>query len=172
VSAVESAADIAPQSSAPAAVADAPEPDESLLSPAMAARLARLGLMARRLPEARRRGRRRTRRIGAGIESIDTRPYELGDDPRRIAWSAYARLERLLVRVVADESPLRLVLVVDSSASMAFGQPSKIVQAARIAAGLAAVSLVPFGGCSNQISDKSIKIVEADRLSRTVARRL
>ena len=121
---------------------DAPlSPDASLLSPEMAARLGRLSLLARRMAEARRRGRRRTRRAGAGAEMIDTRPYVIGDDPRRIDWAAYARLERLLVRLTADEAPLRLALIVDASASMRFGAPSKLRQAARVAAGLAAVAL-------------------------------
>jgi uncharacterized protein (DUF58 family) len=115
--------------------------DTSLLAPEFAARLGRLSLMARRLAEARRRGPRRTRRIGGGVEMIDTRPYAVGDDPRRIAWSAYARLERLLVRLAVDEAPLRLALVVDTSASMRFGAPSKLRQATRVAAGLAAVAL-------------------------------
>jgi uncharacterized protein (DUF58 family) len=119
----------------------APSPDASLLSPDIAARLARLALLARRMPEAERRGRRRTRRVGTGVEAIDTRPYALGDDPRRVAWSAYARLEKLLVRVVADEAPVRLAVVIDTSASMAFGAPTKLRQACRIAAGLAAVAL-------------------------------
>lgn len=116
-------------------------PSASLLSPEMAARLGRLSLLARRVAEARRRGRRRTHRVGGGVEMIDTRPYVMGDDPRRIAWAAYARLERLLVRLVADEAPLRLALVVDTSASMRFGAPTKLRQATRIAAGLAAVAL-------------------------------
>ncbi len=119
----------------------APAPEASLLDPEMTARLAKLALVARRIPEARRKGRRRTRRIGSGTDAIDTRPYTLGDDPRRIAWPAYARLERLLTRVVADEAPLRLVLLVDQSASMGFGTPTKLRQACRIAAGLAAVAL-------------------------------
>jgi uncharacterized protein (DUF58 family) len=116
-------------------------PDASLLSPEMAARLGRLSLLARRVAEARRRGRRRTRRIGSGAELIDTRPYVRGDDPRRIAWAAYARLERLLVRLTADEAPLRLALIVDASASMRFGVPSKLRQAVRVAAGLGVVAL-------------------------------
>jgi len=119
----------------------APGPDVSLLDPEMTARLAKLALIARRIPEARRKGRRRTRRVGTGTDAIDTRPYSLGDDPRRIAWHAYARLERLLTRVVADEAPLRLVLIVDQSASMGFGTPAKLTQACRVAAGLAAVAL-------------------------------
>jgi uncharacterized protein (DUF58 family) len=126
-------------------VAEAPRPpiaaDASLLSPEMAARLGRLSLLARRLGESRRRGRRRTRRMGGGVELVDTRAYVAGDDPRRIAWAAYARLERLLVRLVADEAPLRLALIVDTSASMRFGDPPKLRQAARVAAGLAAVAL-------------------------------
>jgi len=113
----------------------------ALLSPEMVGRLGRLALAARRVASARRNGRRRTRRVGSGIETIDLRPYEVGDDPRRIAWHAYARLEGLLVRLVADEAPLRLVLALDESASMAFGEPSKLRQAARLAAGFAAVAL-------------------------------
>jgi uncharacterized protein (DUF58 family) len=116
-------------------------PDASLLSAEMAARLGRLTLMSRRLSDARRRGRRSNRRAGGGSEMIDTRPYVVGDDPRRIAWAAYARFEKLLVRLVADEAPLRLALVLDTSASMGFGSPTKLRQAARIAAGLAAVAL-------------------------------
>src|SRR5580704_16290426 len=139
-------------------VADAPlSPDASLLSPEIAARLGRLTLLSRRLADARRRGRRRTRRAGSGVELIDTRPYVHGDDPRLVAWAAYARLERLLVRLVADEAPLRLALVVDASASMRFGSPTKLRQAVRVAAGLAAVALTgedrfaAFGASSGKV---------------------
>ncbi|MBX3222249.1 MAG: DUF58 domain-containing protein [Labilithrix sp.] len=115
--------------------------DASLLSPEIAGRLGRLAIVARKAATARSRGRRRARRVGGGTETIDLRAYGAGDDPRRIAWHAYARLERLLVRLVADEAPLRLTLVVDQSASMSYGRPAKIRQAARIAAGFAAVAL-------------------------------
>jgi uncharacterized protein (DUF58 family) len=115
--------------------------DASLLSPEMIARLARLSIMARKLASTRRAGRRRTRRVGSGIETIDLRAYAPGDDTRRIAWHAYARLERLLIRLVADEAPLRLTLVIDPSASMGYGDPTKLRHAARIAAGFAAVAL-------------------------------
>jgi uncharacterized protein (DUF58 family) len=122
-------------------VEDRAESELSLLSPEMGARLNRLTLMARRLPEARRRGRRRSRQVGQGTERIDTRDYVPGDDPRRIAWTLYGRLERMLTWLVAEEEPLRLTLIVDTSASMGFGAPSKLVQATRIAAGLAAIAL-------------------------------
>jgi len=115
--------------------------DADLLGPEMTARLSRLSLLARRLPTSRRRGRRRTRRLGAGTDAIDKRAYVAGDDVRRIDWSAFARFERLLVRIVADDAPLRLGLLIDTSGSMAFGSPSKLRQAARVAAGLAAVAV-------------------------------
>lgn len=79
--------------------------------------------------------------MGSGTDAIDKRGYVPGDDVRRIDWSAYARFERLLVRVVADEEPTRLGLLVDTSGSMAFGAPSKLTQASRLAAGLAAVAV-------------------------------
>ncbi len=115
--------------------------DDGLLSPSFLTRLARLQIASRRLAESLRRGRRRTRRAGGGVEAIDVRAYSPGDDLRRIDWKAYARFERLLVRVVAEESPLRLALVVDTSASMGYGTPTKLRQATRVAAGLAAVAL-------------------------------
>jgi uncharacterized protein (DUF58 family) len=121
---------------------------EPLVSPGMIGRLGRLAVVARKIASARRSGRRRTRRVGGGVETIDLRPYDIGDDTRRIAWHAYARLERLLIRLVADEAPLRLTLVVDQSASMDArmlsedgNAISKLRQATRIAAGFAAVAL-------------------------------
>ena len=47
------------------------DPGDGLLAPAFLARLAQLQLLSRRLAEARRRGRRQTRRAGAGLEAID-----------------------------------------------------------------------------------------------------
>lgn len=135
--------------------------DASLLSPEITARLAKLDLLARRLPEARRRGRRRTRRVGAGTDAIDKRGYVPGDDVRRIDWSAFARFERLLVRVVADEAPLRLCLLVDTSASMGFGEPTKLRQALRVGAALAAVAVG---------SEDRVAAVQSSPRPRTIAR--
>lgn len=114
---------------------------EPLWSPDDMAALGRLSVLARKLAPSLWRGRRRARRVGSGTELVDTRPYAFGDDPRQIAWHVYARLEKLVVRVRADEMPLRVALVVDASASMGFGRPSKLRQASRVAAGLAAVAL-------------------------------
>ncbi|MCB9632744.1 MAG: DUF58 domain-containing protein [Sandaracinus sp.] len=133
--------------------------EDSLLAPSFLQRLDRLQLVSRRLAEARRRGRRRTRRAGSGIEAIDQRAYVPGDDARRIDWKAYARFERLFVRVVAEESPLRLALVLDTSASMGFGAPTKLLQSARLAAGFAAVALGGEDRVAALATSESAKLV-------------
>lgn len=116
-------------------------PEPGLLDPAFLGRLRRLELLSRRLASGTERGLRPARRRGHGSEVLDNRPYESGDDPRRIDWRAYGRFERLLVNVEAQDAPLRLGLLLDASRSMAFGAPSKLLAAKRIAAGLAAVAV-------------------------------
>src|SRR5712692_812732 len=63
-----------------------------------------------------RPGDRRSRFRGRGVELADYRPYTPGDD-------------------------LRLVVVVDASASMGFGEPRKADHAAEVAACLAFLAL-------------------------------
>lgn len=86
-------------------------------------------------------GERRSRDKGAGLEFADHRAYQPGDDLRHLDVSVYARHR---VPVVKQYHPLRrldVALLVDASASMAFGRPSKFVTALRLAAGLACAGL-------------------------------
>jgi uncharacterized protein (DUF58 family) len=59
---------------------------------------------------------------GASVEFEDHRDYAIGDDPRHIDWRAYARSDRLSVRVWREEVAPALDLVVDTSASMAVSE--------------------------------------------------
>ena len=86
-------------------------------------------------------GMRRARQRGSGLEFHEFRPYQPGDDPRSIDWTVEARLDQLVVRVPRAEGHARLHLVVDSSASMGLGAPSKLRCATRTAAALAYVAL-------------------------------
>jgi len=110
-----------------------------LLSPDTAARLERLVRLARRAPAARRRPA--LRRVARGIEPGGRRDYVAGDDVRQLDWAAYARLERLLVRVTEALPEPRLELLLDGSASMAAGDPAPVERAALAAAALAATAL-------------------------------
>jgi uncharacterized protein (DUF58 family) len=60
----------------------------------------------------------------------------VGDDLRYVDWNIYGRLDRLHVKLFVDEEDLCLHLIVDASASMSFGTPSKLECAVRIAAAL------------------------------------
>jgi uncharacterized protein (DUF58 family) len=58
---------------------------------------------------------------GVGSELWQVRPYEPGDDVRRIEWNVTARTGETHVRVELAERVLVTWLVLDASASMAFG---------------------------------------------------
>ena len=77
-----------------------------------------------------------------GFEFADYRRYTEGDDVRRIDWSVYARLRELHVRTPPQETRLALAILLDASASMDFGQPSKLRYAQRLAALLGTLALM------------------------------
>ena len=66
-------------------------------------------------------GEHLTPQVGSGTELAMIRPYFPGDDVRHIDWNATARLREPHVRVHVGERALTSWLVLDSSASMAFG---------------------------------------------------
>ena len=84
------------------------------------AALGSLPLRARRLADALGAGGHKSRRKGSSIEFADYRDYQLGDEPRRVDWRLYARTDRLHIRETHEETPLRLVLLLDVSPSMAY----------------------------------------------------
>ncbi|MHC4984247.1 MAG: DUF58 domain-containing protein, partial [Planctomycetota bacterium] len=72
----------------------------------------------------------------------DHRDYVRGDDIRFIDWSYYARMERLLLRMFHEHSEADVVILLDTSASMAAGgRREKFDYARRAAAALAYVAM-------------------------------
>ena len=115
---------------------------QDLLSADFLAQLERLALLSRRSFRGRVRGERRSPRKGMSVEFSDYRQYGHGDDLRYVDWNIYGRLDRLYVKLFVDEEDLCLNLLLDASASMGFGAPSKLEFGARLAAGLGFVGLV------------------------------
>jgi len=115
---------------------------EDLIDPALAARLDRLDLLSRKLLAGKLPGERRSKRRGRSVEFDDFRNYVPGDDLRHIDWNVYARLERLFIKLFREEEDLSLHLIVDVSASMDAGSPTKRFFAARLAMALAYAGLV------------------------------
>jgi uncharacterized protein (DUF58 family) len=114
---------------------------EGLYDPAFLQRLEHLSLTVRRVLGGKVRGDRRGPRRGVGVEFHDFRGYVPGDDIRYLDWNVYRRLERLVLKLFVVEEDLSLHLLLDGSASMDFGNPSKFSYAVRAAAALAYIAL-------------------------------
>jgi len=104
--------------------------------------LSRFELAVRTLTSSGLRGEKRSRRKGSSAEYADHRQYTFGDDLRRLDWHALARLDQLLIRLYTAEETLPLEVVVDTSASMDFGDPSKFVTGARVGCALTQIALL------------------------------
>jgi uncharacterized protein (DUF58 family) len=86
-------------------------------------------------------GERTSRRRGSSSEFEDHRPYAPGDDPRRIDWSVYARTGEPFLKLFRAEEDVTARVLLDGSASMAFGTPAKVDHAKRFAAAIAYMTL-------------------------------
>jgi uncharacterized protein (DUF58 family) len=88
-----------------------------------------------------RPGDRRSRVRGRGLDIADYRPYTPGDDLRLVDWNIFARLEAVLIKLFHEDRDLSLLVVIDASASMGFGEPRKLDHAGELAACLAYLAL-------------------------------
>ncbi|TAH37897.1 MAG: DUF58 domain-containing protein [Planctomycetota bacterium] len=104
--------------------------------PRLLARLARLELRARTAVEGLAGGRHRSPLRGASSTFAAHREYVPGDDLRHLDWRVMARSDRSVVREFEEETDLTAYVVLDASASMAFGslEWSKLAYATWIAA--------------------------------------
>jgi len=113
------------------------------LRPEVTTRIRRLELKARRVVEGFLSGMHRSPYFGQSIEFLQHRQYTRGDEIRHIDWKVYARQDRLHIKQYEEETNLRLTLLVDRSASMAYGdgESNKFDYAASIAACLSYLAL-------------------------------
>jgi uncharacterized protein (DUF58 family) len=105
-------------------------------------KLETLALLYHRAATSQLQGERRSTKRGQSVEFSDFRPYTIGDDFRRIDWNAYARLDRLFIKLFVEEEDIIVHLLIDASRSMNWGQPAKLEYATRIAGALGYVALV------------------------------
>ena len=98
-----------------------------MLSDAFLTRLDALALRMRHPASGGAGGLRRSKALGSSVEFSDFREYSIGDDVRRIDWNAYARFERLFLKLFMEEQEQQVHLILDASASMGFGkwEPAK-----------------------------------------------
>lgn len=123
------------------------------IPPELRARLRGLRVGSRRAAGGRGFGLHRSRERGAGMEFVQYRGYEPGDELRRIDWKLYARSDRFFVREAERESPLSIWVLLDTSGSMAQADEerpawSRLDAARALAASVFEVALAqgdPFG---------------------------
>ncbi len=114
----------------------------TLLSPELLARLEKMELISRKIFRGRMKGERRSPRKGQSVEFADFRNYVAGDDLRFVDWNTFARLEKLFLKMFLEEEDLHFYALIDASASMEFGDPTKLQYARQLAAALGFIGLI------------------------------
>ena len=114
-----------------------------MLDPKVVAAIDDLEVVARHIVEGLRTGEHRSPFHGFSAEFSQYRPYRPGDDLKYLDWKVLARTDRLYTRQFRETTNLSAMLVLDSSASMAYPNDprgdgvSKFAYARLIAAALA-----------------------------------
>jgi uncharacterized protein (DUF58 family) len=98
-----------------------PTPPTAFLEPAVLARISDLALLARTVVDGFMHGLHRSSRMGLSLDFAEHRPYQPGDDIRRIDWRAYGRTDRYYVKEYEADTNAAVVFALDASASMDFG---------------------------------------------------
>lgn len=116
-----------------------PSQRQSVLDPAVLARLMALQLHSRHPMLGTVSGRHRSPVRGSSLEFAQYRKYVPGDDTRRLDWRTWGRSDRFYIKEFEADTNLRLYVLVDASGSMAFGDPgpTRLEYAQRMAATLA-----------------------------------
>ncbi|CAN5737325.1 DUF58 domain-containing protein [soil metagenome] len=91
-----------------------------VLSASEIAAVGDLELAARMVIDGLHAGGHRSARRGAGAEFQIHRPYRAGDDLKHLDWKLLARTDRLYSRQYRETTSMPVMIVLDTSASMAF----------------------------------------------------
>jgi uncharacterized protein (DUF58 family) len=89
------------------------------------ARISRLELTARRVVDGFLSGMNRSSRHGFSVEFVEHREYGPGDDLRHLDWKVLGRLDRLMIKRYEEETNITAMILLDVSASMAYGSAGR-----------------------------------------------
>lgn len=93
----------------------------AFLDPALLARIGDLALLAKTVVDGFMHGLHRSARVGLSLDFAEHRPYQPGDDIRRIDWRVYGRTERFYVKEYEADTNAGVIFALDASGSMDFG---------------------------------------------------
>lgn len=94
---------------------------ENYLAPETLAQLAPFELRAKMIVEGVMSGMHRSPYQGMAVEFAQHRQYVAGDDLKHLDWKVYGRSDKLYLKQYQQETTLDVIVLVDASASMAFG---------------------------------------------------
>ncbi len=104
------------------AVADA----RKYLKPEVVSQLSSLHLKARLVVEGFLTGLHRSPYHGFSVEFAEHRQYMPGDELKHVDWKVYGRTDRFYVKQYEEETNVRALLILDSSASMGYASGGHI----------------------------------------------
>jgi uncharacterized protein (DUF58 family) len=124
-------------------------------SPEILTRIKSLQLRARHAVLGTMSGNNRSPRLGQSSEFVDYREYVPGDDLKNLDWKVFGRSGRYFIKRFEEESNLRAHLILDGSASMAYGKGpmTKYDYAATLVASLATLLVDQRDAASVSICD-------------------
>ena len=102
-------------------------------------------------------GNHKSRTYGSSCEFADYRDYADGDDTTKLDWNAYARFDKLYLKLFLDERQMHTRIYIDASRSMEYGDPKKAERALLYAAAIAYLSVCEMDKVSIYvIKDKAV----------------
>lgn len=143
---------------------------ERYLRPEVLAGVKRLDLKARFIVEGFIAGLHRSPYQGFSVEFSEHRKYSPGDDLRTIDWGVYAKTDRFFIKKFRAETNLDAWLLVDRSASMAFGSPglmTKMDYAISLAASLGFLMIRQQDSVGLAIGDEQLRTFLPPRARRS-----
>jgi len=96
----------------------------NFLDPSVLTGLDNLELRARVVVEGFLSGLHKSPHRGFSVEFNDYRHYHRGDDMRHVDWRLYARSDKFYIKQYEDETNVRCMILLDTSASMTYGSGS------------------------------------------------
>jgi uncharacterized protein (DUF58 family) len=96
-------------------------PGAQFVDPAVLARIGNLDFVARSVVDGLINGLHKSPFFGTSVDFAEHRGYVPGDDIRRVDWKVYARTDKYYVKEFEADSNSNFVVLLDVSASMAFG---------------------------------------------------
>ncbi|MBE7093502.1 MAG: DUF58 domain-containing protein [Clostridiales bacterium] len=119
-------------------------------------------------------GNRQSKSFGSSCEFADYRDYIAGDDVTKIDWNAFARFDKLYLKLYLDERQMHTRIYIDASRSMEYGDGKKALQAIRVAAAIAYLSVCEMDKVSifavkeNKIEDVVVGMVGKDAYMHSI----